>query len=88
MLWALGGYKCRIGEGEPVMSNKVIQVKKFNQIIHEKPKPIIEGWHYLFVIPGKDKVREKGWVAYIEDNDVIEDARWYPSKKLAEEAKL
>lgn len=70
------------------MGNLVMQVKQFNKLIHEKPKPITEGWHYLFVIPGKDKVREKGWVAYIEENGVIEYARWYPNKQQALEAQL
>lgn len=69
---------------------KIMQVKTFNKIIHEKPRPILEGWHYLFVIPGRDKVRERGWIAYTQDeaSGVIEYARWYPNKKAALEAKL
>ena len=67
---------------------KVMQIKQFNQLIASKPRPILEGWHYLFIIPGTDKPREKGWVAYIEENQIVEYARWYPNKKQAEEAKL
>lgn len=70
------------------MSNKVMQVKQFNKLILSKPTPIIDGWHYAFVIPGRDKFREKGWVAYAEVYDIIEYARWYPNKKQAQEAKL
>jgi hypothetical protein len=70
------------------MSHKVMQVKKFNQLIWSKPKPITHGWHYAFVIPGRDRLREKGWVAYIEEDSIIEYARWYPNKKQALEAKI
>lgn len=67
---------------------QVMQVKAFNKMMSEKPRPIEDGWHYMFVIPGRDKFRQRGWIAYYETDSVIEYARWYPNKKLAQEAKF
>lgn len=68
--------------------SKVMQVKQFNQLIASKSLPILEGWHYLFIIPGTDKLRQKGWVAYTEEKSIIEYARWYPNRKQAQEDKV